>query len=238
MRTFDARQRLAGDVTGNGSLSALDAAHILQRLVGLLPRFSAAVKCDSDWLFDPVAPSGTGRRPITPLLTTSSCRRGAIAYEPLAADQAQQDFVGILLGDCTGNWQPAGAALLAQAEGGAAEVRLRVSRRTADGRLRVPIAVDTDGAYNAVDLTLAVGPGLRPAAVEPLKAAAGALVVSNLTAPGRVRVALASGAPLQAGAILVLDLQADEGAAADVRLLRALVDDQPALATTGASRVR
>ena len=69
MRTFDARQRLACDVTGNGSLSALDAANILQRQVGLLTRFSAATRCDSDWLFDPVATPGTGRRLITPLLT-------------------------------------------------------------------------------------------------------------------------------------------------------------------------
>ena len=237
-RTFDARQRLACDVTGNGSLSALDAANILQRQVGLLPRFSAAVRCDSDWLFDPVATAGAGRRLITPLLTATSCRRGAIAYEPLSGDQGAQDFVGIVLGDCTGNWQPPAGALLARADRAATEVRLRVSRRTADGLLRVPIAVDADAPFNAVDLTLALGPGLRPAGVRPLKAAANALMVSNLNESGRVRIALASAEPLPPGGILVLDLQADEGAAPDVRLLRALVDDQPALATTGASRVQ
>lgn len=237
-RSFDTRQRLAGDVTGNGSLSALDAANILQRQVGLLARFAAAVRCDSDWLFDPLVGASPGIRPITPLLTSTSCRRGAIAYEPLTGDRLQQGFAGVLLGDVTGNWAPASGALRARAAAGGAEVRLRVSRRTADGLLRVPIAVDSSGPYNAVDLTLAIGPGLRPAAVRPLRNAANALLVSNLTAPDRVRIALASGEPLQQGGLLVLDLHADEGAAPDVQLLRALVDDQPALATTGASRVQ
>jgi hypothetical protein len=237
-RTFTARQRLACDVTGNGTLSSLDAANILQRQVGLLTRFAVANKCDSDWLFDPVATPGAGRRLIPPLITASSCQRGAIAYEPLVGDQTQQDFVGILFGDCTGNWQPAGAAALqALAPSGAPDVRLRVSRRTADGMMRVPIAVDSSGDYFAVDLTIGLGPGLRAVAVRPLRGAANALMISNLSDPSRARIALASGEPLQPGAILVLDIAADDGAAPDVRLLRALVDDQPALATTGASRV-
>ena len=116
----------------------------LQRQVGLLTRFSAATRCDSDWLFDPVATPGTGRRLITPLLTASTCRHGGIAYEPLSGDQTQQDFVGLLFGDCTGNWAPpGGAALSALAPGPEPDVRLRVSRRTADGLIRVPIAVDS-----------------------------------------------------------------------------------------------
>ncbi|MFN8644745.1 MAG: hypothetical protein U0802_24925 [Candidatus Binatia bacterium] len=73
-RTFDARQRLAGDVTGNGTLSLLDAANIPQRQVGLLPRFSAAIRDSTGSIRSP-AP-GAGRRLITPQLSTSSCRRG------------------------------------------------------------------------------------------------------------------------------------------------------------------
>jgi hypothetical protein len=237
MRTFDARQRLACDVTGNGSLSALDAAHILQRVVGLLPRFSVAGRCDSDWVFDPIAAIGGGRRLITPLMTSTSCRLGAIAYEPLTTDQTLQDFVGILFGDCTGNWQPAAAGLQARALAGAPDVRLRASRRTADGRMRVPIAVDAAGEFSAVDLTIALGPGLRAESVRPLRGAGDALMIYNISDPTRPRIALASPAPLQPGAILVLDLAAAEGAAPDVRLLRALVDDQPAIATTGAARI-
>jgi len=186
-----------------------------------------------------VATPATGRRLITPLLTSSTCRRGAIAYEPLAGDQTQQDFLGILFGDCTGNWAPpGGAALSALAPGGAPDVRLRVSRRTADGLIRVPIAVDSPWPFSAVDITIGLGPGLRAVAVRPLRAAANALMISNLNDPGRARIALASGAPLDPAAILVVDIEADENAAVDVRLLRALVDDEPAIATTGASRLQ
>lgn len=237
MRAFDARQRLACDVTGNGSLSALDAAHILQRVVGLLPRFSVATRCDSDWAFDPIAATGGGRRLITPLMTSTTCRRGAIAYEPLTTDQTQQDFVGILFGDCTGNWQPPAAGLQARALAGAPDVRLRASRRTADGKMRVPIAVDAAGEFSAVDLTIALGPGLRAESVRPLRGAGDALMIYNISDPTRPRIALASPVPLPPGAILVLDLAAEDGAAPDVRLLRALVDDLPAIATTGAARI-
>ncbi len=103
--------------------------------------------------------------------------------------------------------------------------------------MRVPIAVDAGGPYSAVDLTIGLGPGLRAVAVRPLRGAANALMISNLRDPGRARIALASGEPLLPGAILVLDIDADENAAPDVRLLRALVDDEPAIATTGASRL-
>ena len=237
MRTLDTRQRLAADVTGNGSLSALDAAHILQRVVGLLSRFSVATRCDSDWVFDPIATAGSGRRLITPLITSTSCRRGAIAYEPLTTSQTGQDFVGLLFGDCTGNWQPPAAGLQARASAAMPDVRLRASRRTIDGKMRVPIAVDAVDEFSAVDLTIALGPGLRAESVRTMQAAGGALMISNLTDPSRPRIALASGMPLKPGAILVLDLAAEAGAAPDVRLVRALVDDAPAIATTGAARI-
>ena len=124
------------------------------------------------------------------------------------------------------------------APGGAPDVRLRVSRRTADGLIRVPIAVDSPWPFSAVDITIGLGPGLRAVAVRPLRAAANALMISNLNDPGRARIALASGAPLDPAAILVVDIEADENAAPDIRLLRALVDDEPAIATTGASRLQ
>ena len=42
---------------------------------------------------------------------------------------------------------------------------------------------------------------------------------------------------MTAGAILVVDLVAAESAGPDAHLLRALVDDEPAIATTRAPRV-
>ena len=75
----NAYEETAGDVTGNGSLSSLDAARIAQRVVRVIDSFPV-----SDFLFVPEDRS----------------------YEPLDADQADQDFVMIRAGDYTGNWTP------------------------------------------------------------------------------------------------------------------------------------
>jgi RHS repeat-associated protein len=99
LRTLDANQTLACDVTGNGSISALDSARILQLVVTLIPRLPAAQTCGSDWLFLPSPPGA-----VTPVLTTGTCTMGAIELQSLAADAVDQDFLALLFGDCTGNW--------------------------------------------------------------------------------------------------------------------------------------
>jgi hypothetical protein len=105
-RTLTAAQRLAADVTGDGTLSTLDAAHILQRAVGNAAAFPAAQTCASDWLFVPAAAAAPNQSPISPTLASGSCQPGALAFTPLAASASGQSFTAILLGDCTGNWAP------------------------------------------------------------------------------------------------------------------------------------
>jgi len=108
LRTFDARQRLACDVTGNGSVSALDAALILQMKVGLVNRFPIAQACMVDWAFVPVPAAASNQQLVQPgnMPATDSCRAGAIEFTPLAGQVNSQDFSAVLFGDCTGNWQP------------------------------------------------------------------------------------------------------------------------------------
>lgn len=230
LRSFDANQRLAGDVTGNGSLSALDATRILQRQVGLLSRFAVADQCNSDWIFVPVPGAAANQRLVQPLVSTGSCRHGAIALEPLVGDPVQQDFLSILFGDCTGNWvPPAAAAFRAKAAPGPYSLRVRVPHYGRGGVLRVPLVVDGPEPYSSVDLTLVYDPGaLRATAVRPLLAAEEAMLVSNLTRPGEVRIAIASGMPIATGIPLVaidFDAAADNGS---IEITRADVDDQAA----------
>ena len=107
LRTLDPDQRLACDVTGNGSLSTLDATVILQFKVGLVGNFPLAQSCASDWLFVPTPSPVPNQSIIAPLSTTvDGCRPGAIEFQPLAGQAANQDFAAILIGDCTGNWHP------------------------------------------------------------------------------------------------------------------------------------
>ena len=109
LRTLDAEQRLACDVTGNGTLSALDATLILQQKVGLISRFPVAQACASDWLFVPMPAAASNQHLIQPqnMAAVNSCQPGAIEFTPLAGQVSNQDFAAVLVGDCTGNWQPA-----------------------------------------------------------------------------------------------------------------------------------
>lgn len=230
-RPFDLNQRLAGDVTGDGSISALDATRILQRQVGLLARFVVADRCNSDWLYRPMPGAALNQRIIEPLISTGTCRRGAIAYEPLVGNAPQQDFLGILFGDVTGNWQPpvAGAALRAQEASG---YRLRVrSARPAGmgGSLRLPLAIKGSEPFYSLDVTITYDNDvLRPIAVKKLRAAGSALAVFNLARAGVVRIAVASAEPMPFGlSVVALDFQGVAPSDA-IRVTRANVDDQPA----------
>ena len=105
-RVLEPLQRLAADVTGDGTLSTLDAAYILQHAVGSATPFPAAQTCASDWLFVPTPAAAPAQTPLQPHLTTGTCQPGAIAFAPLSAGASGQDFTAVLLGDCTGNWVP------------------------------------------------------------------------------------------------------------------------------------
>jgi hypothetical protein len=105
LRTLDARQRLAADVSGDGTISTFDASLILQRAVGTASTFTASQLCGSDWLFVPDATAVPNQSLVTPGLAASVCTMGSITYGPLAASASGQNFVAVLLGDVTGNWQ-------------------------------------------------------------------------------------------------------------------------------------
>jgi hypothetical protein len=131
LRTFTDDQLLAADVTGNGTVSALDASFILRFQANLLGKctvsqmmcsttddcpdgelceqhFPVADKCGSDWAFVPdptIVPNQTLVQPVT---GGASCQQGAIVYDPASPPVQGQDFIGILFGDATGNWTPPG----------------------------------------------------------------------------------------------------------------------------------
>ena len=231
MRTFDENQRLAADVTGDGTVSSLDATRILQRQVGLLPRFAAAIRCNSDWLFKPMPGPADHQRLIQPQLSATMCRHGAIAYEPLSGVAVAQDFLGILFGDTTGNWvpPPAGAALRALAVG-PHTLRVRSARPARGGTLRLPLAVKGGEPYYSLDVTITYDSDvLTPVSVRKLRAAGDAIAVFNLTRPGVVRIAVASAGAMPFGvSVVALDFLGSAPSDA-VRVTRAMVDDLPAL---------
>jgi len=220
IRQLDATETLAGDATGNGALSTVDATRILQLVVGLRARLPAAALCDSDWIFFPDA-AGPPPALVTPSFAGGVCRLGAIAHTPLTAAASGQSFRAAVLGDCTGNWQPPGPAAL-RASAGTSTASAGRLRRTRGGQYRLPIRIGA-ASLSAVELELQADPALRLRTVRALGPAQRSIVQFAQHAGGRIAVALASAAPL-AGARLVAVFDGPADAATAVRL-QARVDD-------------
>lgn len=98
LRSLDGQRRLACDVSGDGTVSALDAALLLQFSARLRSRFPASAACDSEWLFfpRPLAP-GTTRAPV---LRGGECAPGTIVLTLPAGYPWEQDFEAVQIGDC------------------------------------------------------------------------------------------------------------------------------------------
>lgn len=104
MRPFGPIQMLACDTTGDGTCSTLDAVRVLELKVGTRARLPAAETCGSDWLFQPLPGPAPFQSLVQPQLGNGQCRMGAITYQPLVDSAGSQTFVGVLIGDVTGNW--------------------------------------------------------------------------------------------------------------------------------------
>lgn len=105
---FSADQTLAGDVTGDGTISTLDATRILQFQSGDLLRLPIAEECGTDWAFRPAPLLIPNQTLVPPETGGVLCVKGAIVYGQMFTPPATgQDFVAILFGDTTGNWMPA-----------------------------------------------------------------------------------------------------------------------------------
>ncbi|MDX2166705.1 MAG: hypothetical protein SF182_06565 [Deltaproteobacteria bacterium] len=197
VRTLSAEQTLACDVTGNGSLSTLDAVNILQFSVGVLPRFTVAAACDSDWLFLPVPVAAPSQTVISPQPGAQACTPGAIAYGAINASLSQQDFRAVLFGDCTGNWRPPAAAAAVTVQRAAQQSVQRGAWRWRGDRGTLSIAVTRQPPMHAASLHVRYdAAALAFVAVHPIGRAEGALLAVNAQEPGVLRLALASGVPI------------------------------------------
>jgi len=225
-RTLSATQRLAADVTGNGTVSALDASRILQHTVGLLTRFAVADTCNSDWLFVPTPMPTPHQEIVQPAAGSGTCTMGAVRYVPLDGPCTDQDFAAVAFGDVTGNWQPPG--------GGAATVvaprtvRVTAQRSNRAGLVLLPVSVTSGPAYTALQVDVRFDPAmLRLVSVRRQGTARGALLEVNDVTPGVARIALASGTPLGGAPMMLVFAPAARRADAGVTVVRTTVDEGP-----------
>jgi hypothetical protein len=197
LRPLSAQQRLACDVTGNGSLSAFDATLLLRRAVGLIDSFPVTTACDSEWVFIPVPAPAASQTLIQPQPGDTQCTPGAIAYQTLPASLEDQSFTALLFGDCTGNWQPPAA-------GNAAALEARLARPAKlqplrGGRLALPISADRAAPFHALEARVTYDPtALRAVSARLVGHARHAALAFNGREAGVARIAVASGESIPA----------------------------------------
>ena len=241
LRTLDASQRLACDVTGDGQLSALDAVRILQFSVGTMARLPVGDTCGSDWSFVPEPGPMQQRSVIDPSVGPGTCHDGKIMLEGLLDDAPDQDFRAILFGDCTGNWDSSHSAALGRSVAAARAPHVRLGRPTTDGAVvQMSVFVRSPAPYNALDLRIAYDPSrLVPTGVAMQRQAASGLTSFYSPESGLLRVAMANSEPIKRrfGVLLTLQFQLAAGASdpGEPQALSARIDELPAvIAGTGA----
>ena len=209
--TLTPEQMLAADVTGNGSISGVDASLILQRVTGLIERFPVAYTCGSDWVFIP-RPAGeppVGDQTVTqPQISDGECVPGSITLEPLVGVIGGRDFLALAFGDVDGSWVSVTAGEGAGDEG-VEDLPMELGHpRLRGASAQIPIEVIPQGPYRGLYLVIEYDPatvtihGLRR-----VLEARDLLVVINDTEPGRLVVAAASAVDIETPAPFVLDVE-------------------------------
>ena len=90
-------QMIAADVTGDKTVSPLDAANILQYSVGLIDNLPVMDNNNDYWQFTPLNYTLNDTNWFNIIDT--------IEYKPLESAQFNQNFVGIIYGDVSQNWE-------------------------------------------------------------------------------------------------------------------------------------
>ncbi|MDZ7356372.1 MAG: DUF5050 domain-containing protein, partial [candidate division KSB1 bacterium] len=178
--TLTPYQKIAGDVSGNGQVTALDASYVLQYYVGLIPKFPV----NKDWTFVPLSfPINQNNWPTAP---------DSIRYEPLNADKVNQDFVGIVYGDVSGNWQVPPGEYLARADQ-ADKIIIGQFEARSDGRIIMPIEIRAASDLFAWGIAVQYSQDqLRFISAEPVTTTKSSALFSSHEQNGMIKMAMAS----------------------------------------------
>jgi hypothetical protein len=209
-RQLNDYQRLACDVSGNGSLSSLDAARILQFLVGSVDRLPVAKACNSDWTFVPDATQIENQHVLAPVIGNGNCQQGAIQFDQLLGVAHGQDFKAILFGDCTGNWTMASGAARSAVATSSPLITAGNLHRSRNGKLSLPIYVRNTGQFNAVQVALRFdGESLAVTGARAAKHGDPDVSVTySNTRPGSAVIALAAADPMRSGRVILVEFEA------------------------------
>jgi hypothetical protein len=192
------RQKIAADSSNNGTLSSNDAALIARFVSGL----GAPIGITNTWRF--FVPSGTDTQPTFPVGASPTTR----SYTDPIGTQTGQDFIGILVGETTGNWT-ATAARAAQGPTRSTAVAAPRLVTPADNEVVIPVSVQ--GAKDKGIISYEFDLRYDPTVIQPQAdvidlagtASRGLTAVANPNEPGLLRVVMYGAYPIDSNGLLL-----------------------------------
>lgn len=197
------RRRIAADVTNNNAISSTDAAQIARFAVGLPPTGSPPA-IPNTWKF--FVPSAT--EPTFPVGASPTVRN----YTDPIGVQTGQDYIGILIGEVSGNWTPS-AARLAAAVGSGPErsVDVMLPQIVTGAYKDVVIPVSVNGAADKGIISYEFDLRYDPLVIQPQEypvdvvgtVSRGLFVVTNTEESGLLRVVMYGAFPIDENGVLL-----------------------------------
>lgn len=181
-------QLIAADVSGNGIVSSFDAAQVAKYAAG--PPFEPpGIGLSASWKFFPVTRT----------------------YASISGDIAGENYVGLLMGEVTGNWTNTGARPSTRGPERDAVVKLPDIVAAVDKEILVPVTVENVANKNVIsyEFNLRYDPSVIQPPSEPVEVkrtvSHGLLVVTNSIEAGLLRVVVYGAMPInEDGVLLVL----------------------------------
>lgn len=99
-------RRFACDASGNGRVSAYDAALVLRYVRGMAAALPAWQRCNATSLFFPDVAAAPGMTLSNPFVTSAFCQPGSISVAQGVVPPEGFDFSAVTIGDCDGSGPP------------------------------------------------------------------------------------------------------------------------------------
>jgi hypothetical protein len=198
-------QKVSADVSGNGAVSSNDAAKIAQYVAGLNPL--PQPNLTGMWQF--YLPPG----PTFPIGTSPTSR----TYPSVTTSIAGEDYVGLLIGEVSGNWTPSSARPSASRQKAEAEssdnedIVVDLPKVTTATEKEVIVPVSVQGAANRQIISYEFDLRYDPSVIQPQSeavdltgtASRGLSSVVNATEPGLLRVVMYGPIPIDGSRVLL-----------------------------------
>lgn len=194
LMTSDA-QKVAADVTNNNAISSTDAAQIARFVAG----FGVGTTITNTWRF--FVPPG----PTFPVGSSPTTR----TYPSITSSLAGEDYIGLLIGEVTGNWTPSAARPIDGGPERSVNIDLPSVKAAPGEEILIPVSVNKIANKNVIsyEFDLKYDPSVvqpQAEAVDVKGTASRALtVVTNAQEPGVLRVVIYGVMPIDEDGLLL-----------------------------------